>query len=273
MPPFPAINKPEGHPDDQDGKRICVHCQEWKPLEKYAKKHTTSPVRSWTCIRCTSQMARERLDEKEQVKLPSDTDTHRWCPECNQYRPLDKFSFDRAGTKRKRRCNPCRNKLRRQKYQSTMWDQTDARSLYPENTETERWCSSCERFKPFDSFYQHGRRSQRKGQYLRECKSCFGKRVEANRKLNPQWNSKLLTREEFETQLQAQDNRCYLCRREQTHKARHGAIKRLAIDHDHLTGLLRKLLCDGCNTGLGNFQDDPELLRRAADYIEAHRHE
>jgi hypothetical protein len=47
--------------------------------------------------------------------------------------------------------------------------------------------------------------------------------------------------------------------------------KRLAIDHDHVTGKVRSLLCRGCNTALGGFKDDPALIRQAANYIEQHR--
>ncbi len=43
------------------------------------------------------------------------------------------------------------------------------------------------------------------------------------------------------------------------------------VDHDHVTGRTREALCRLCNTGLGGFEDDPDLLRRAADYIEEHR--
>ena len=56
-------------------------------------------------------------------------------------------------------------------------------------------------------------------------------------------------------------NRCMICR-----KRERGM--RLSIDHCHLTGIVRGVLCRACNTVLGAMADDPKLLRRAADYLE-----
>jgi hypothetical protein len=35
-----------------------------------------------------------------------------------------------------------------------------------------------------------------------------------------------------------------------------------------LTDTIRSLLCNNCNLGVGNFKDNPALMRAAADYIE-----
>lgn len=42
---------------------------------------------------------------------------------------------------------------------------------------------------------------------------------------------------------------------------------KLCIDHDHITGKLRGLLCGACNIGIGHFNDKPELLIKAANYL------
>ena len=67
-----------------------------------------------------------------------------------------------------------------------------------------------------------------------------------------------ITLEEYEDMVKEQDGICLIC----------GDFgKRLLVDHCHKSGEIRGLLCGHCNTGLGFFRDNPDLLRRAADYV------
>jgi hypothetical protein len=40
------------------------------------------------------------------------------------------------------------------------------------------------------------------------------------------------------------------------------------LDHNHITGLVRGLLCNACNLGLGQFRDNSGLLLLAREYLE-----
>ena len=77
-------------------------------------------------------------------------------------------------------------------------------------------------------------------------------------KCRMKWYKYGLTEEEYQKMYDAQRGLCALgCGKEVT-----------CIDHCHASGKLRKLLCRNCNLALGFFMDDPELMRRAAIYIE-----
>jgi hypothetical protein len=77
-----------------------------------------------------------------------------------------------------------------------------------------------------------------------------------------------LTPKELLALQQTQDSRCAICK---TPFAATGPYGR-HIDHEHVIGgKVRGLLCRGCNSGIGHFKDNPELLRAAAAYLERSR--
>lgn len=41
----------------------------------------------------------------------------------------------------------------------------------------------------------------------------------------------------------------------------------ICVDHDHLTGAVRGLICRRCNSGLGFFTDDPNIFMNAIKYL------
>ena len=71
-----------------------------------------------------------------------------------------------------------------------------------------------------------------------------------------------ISESEFLAQKLAQDNRCAIC-----NIAEIELSKGLGIDHCHSTGKFRGLLCYGCNTGLGSFKDNIDLMYIGIEYI------
>ena len=79
-----------------------------------------------------------------------------------------------------------------------------------------------------------------------------------------------ITPAEYEAMVVAQGGKCAICRRTERASDRHtGSRLPLSIDHDHLTGSVRGLLCTACNKALGQFEEDPALLAAAIAYLAA----
>ena len=64
--------------------------------------------------------------------------------------------------------------------------------------------------------------------------------------------------EDYENLSKSQNNQCAICYKEE----------KLVVDHNHTTGKVRGLLCNDCNRNLIAQREDPEIFRRAADYLE-----
>jgi hypothetical protein len=74
-----------------------------------------------------------------------------------------------------------------------------------------------------------------------------------------------ISADDFDALLEAQGGVCAICACAPEREAS------FHLDHDHVTGDIRGVLCLSCNQGVGQFQDDPELLERAAAYVRGGR--
>jgi hypothetical protein len=68
---------------------------------------------------------------------------------------------------------------------------------------------------------------------------------------------------DFSTALELRATKvCEICRKTEDDNGR-----RLAVDHCHITGKVRGILCNGCNRGIGYLGDDVERLENAIKYL------
>ena len=72
-----------------------------------------------------------------------------------------------------------------------------------------------------------------------------------------------ISEENYNQMLAEQHGGCAICGRKQRGKKH----IYLYVDHNHITGQVRGLLCCSCNSAVGQFRDDPALLRRAIEYL------
>lgn len=79
-----------------------------------------------------------------------------------------------------------------------------------------------------------------------------------------------ITLQDYQRMAEVQNHRCAICGELETGTDKQGVPRRMPVDHCHATGKIRELLCSACNKALGGFRDRPDLLRKAAEYVEKH---
>lgn len=139
-------------------------------------------------------------------------------------------------------------------------------------------CSKCKETKSLNDFY-----ALRSGNHSGYCKKCArestrkwtnkhprqGLEVERHREQINDWRRKNVT---LEKQRDYHRKKRYDLSREEYERlpkecAICGSPDNLVLDHDHVTGLFRGVLCHRHNVGIGFFKDDPTMLLRAVDYL------
>lgn len=99
--------------------------------------------------------------------------------------------------------------------------------------------------------------------YLRHCERYTEEAILRQRKI---------TKEEYLALIEKQDNKCAICFLEESVIMRKDrSVSPLSIDHDHISGKLRGLLCARCNRGLGSFKESEERLINAINYLRLHK--
>lgn len=145
-------------------------------------------------------------------------------------------------------------------------------------------CTGCKTNKPTGPSGEFYRQASSKDGFKPRCKECLGKERKKYRQRedvlerarNRQRLNTLrkygLTPQQYWEMHESQGGLCDICREpiELIGSDRANRREVACVDHCHSTGRVRSLLCSGCNKGLGLFGENPEVMRRAAEYIENH---
>lgn len=139
-------------------------------------------------------------------------------------------------------------------------------------------CSKCKKDKPETEFCKRHNVERGRQYWCKECQILINKKNYKRRPRKPKkpYDKKGalvrmlksrygLTYEQYEEMYINQNKACGICGKKGTLGGRFG----LRIDHCHLTGAIRGLLCINCNSGLGMFREDPLLLVMATEYLKS----
>ena len=142
-------------------------------------------------------------------------------------------------------------------------------------------CIKCLEYKDESKFY----RDKRKNWTFTKCKSCIKGYQQDNKEKHNEscrkyyWNNKNdkeykrkrnehlkrsygITIDDYEILFNKQNGYCAICKRHQLE-----VKKTFHVDHCHITGKVRGLLCDDCNTGIGKLKENKFIFINAIEYL------
>lgn len=201
-------------------------------------------------------------------RLSQETKT---CKYCNQERSIDDYPSYSPN-----KCKNCCKEYARNQWRKKHGKPLDdpilrGREKRPDfYNSIERKCCSCKETKSIKLFK---RDPNIHGGYGYICKQChnlrektkgFARRHASHMKERAKKTKcHNLSLDQYNKMLLEQDGKCAACKQESTEND-----SSLAIDHDHMTGEIRGLLCRTCNLALGLLKDDPSRIAGLLEYIQ-----
>ena len=184
------------------------------------------------------------------------------CIDCGLTKPLQEFSPSKKN--RDGKTSYCRGCLRNRQaiYREAARGRPSTRARAASAPQGQKWCPGCSTYKEIELFGSNKASSDGLTAYCRPCHNDKGRENRIKRHgstreyhLRRRYG---ITGADYDAMVAAQGGVCALCRERPPQH----------VDHDHVTGTVRGLLCSCCNQGLGNFRDSVAALRAAVVYLE-----
>ncbi len=201
---------------------------------------------------------------------PGDNPPHKQCTGCQQQKASSEFGKNKRWEDGLNRyCLLCDRAMQKERSSRNPRRRSSFRRV--DDITVEKRCGVCHEWKSISEFSTNGKKRHR---WL--CKECEAYRHREERAISPSRFKDTalrriygLTLAQYNAMLDAQGGVCKSCGKPETAiDKRDGKLLYLAVDHCHRTGVIRGLLCRGCNAALGQLQEDPERMRALAAYIE-----
>ena len=182
---------------------------------------------------------------KEEIERCLETGL-KFCNTCKCVKPHEDFS------KRKKApdglCSICKDCTSAARSQKRIPQRTKEMVAYDIESQS-KVCSICKERHPFDMFAVCNHSPDKKGSYCSKCAPSY------RRKANIRGYG--ISIEEYDRMKKEQGSKCAIC----------GRGGHLYVDHNHNTGEVRGLLCNSCNSAIGQLQDSPAVVTKALRYL------
>lgn len=195
----------------------------------------------------------------------------RLCIKCGVEKPIVSFEPRYGGKGHRNACRECLNGYRKEHWRKKQQKKYEKELAFQEKYPGQKQCIKCGEIKDFEKFNVHKTATDGRRNTCKKCQAIYNSNNHKKKKevLREQNLKKFgITHEEYLQMLENQDGKCMICGTNRPHiSTKH--FKHFAVDHCHKTNKVRALLCNRCNPGLGLFNDDPTLLRKAAEYLDS----
>ena len=227
------------------GGKTCSRCRRHLPPSAFSRRSASRDGLQSYCRECFAAWAREHRPRKL-APLPQVPEGMKWCRSCERALEVDAFAVHRGRPDgRKSYCRECGHDRYRTGRESQ--GALVRPKVVPEG---HKFCRSCQTVKPLSDWTASAYTTDG---FRSSCRACTSARARRDHLVRTYG----ITADDVAAMLEAQDGVCAICR----------AADAAHIDHDHATGAVRGMLCFRCNAALGQFDDDPVVLVRAARYL------